>query len=119
MVAEETYSKCSPAINLAVIGQSKTGTVTGSYLNEDRTLSKRSRGDRSGNRFVGVQPRFVVRVITRVTLGIINVLVAAFPCSIPSKRALVIDAPSQDCVVMGEGNTMHAANRDLHDTHLV
>lgn len=70
---------------------------------------------------MGVQSGVIVRVVIRVVtlVRILNVFVTTFPCRASSKCTLVIDAPGENLVVMGESNAVHTAHRDLNNTDLV
>ena len=58
-------------------------------------------------------------IIVGVGVFSVDVLDTTIPGSVATERALVVDTPCQDLVVVGQSNVVHATSNDLNNADLV
>lgn len=107
----KTYPECSPTVNAAIFGDGKRGAVAGGNLDELGVGRNTTHVDLGGLTLAGVETR-VVGVIGLVSGSHTHLLV---PEGGATKSSLIVDAPGEDLVVIGESDTVHSTTVHLDD----
>lgn len=111
------YSESTPAPYLAIVGEGKCARVASSNLDKDGVGGECVRGNGGGYSLARVEALVSFRVIlVDVRVFVVNVPHTAVPGGVPSQSTLVVDAPGEELVVVGQSNGVHATTSDLYNT---
>lgn len=112
-----TYSEGTPAIDISIIGKCESSAISSGNLNKHGAFGERVARDSGRDALFGVQA--AVALLAAVTLVVIDIFHSTIPGCIPPQRALIVDTPSENLVVVSESRAMHATDRDLNDANSV
>lgn len=112
------YSKRAPAPDGAIGSHGKRGAITCANLSEDNALWEMLRVNSCRCAFTWVHGILVIGIRAAIALVVIHVLKTTLPLRVAAQSTLIIDTPSEDLVVVGQGSAVHTTNRNLNDTDL-
>jgi hypothetical protein len=111
-------AESTPAVHLAIVGQGERTAVAGSDFDPSRAFGNLDGGeiDLCGR---GLDRVHAGVIVVRVRVLSIDVFDPTVPGGIAAERALVVDTPCQDLVVVRQSNIVHTACNNLHNSHLL
>lgn len=114
-----THSECAPAIHQALGSERETAAVTSSELSDDCSRGELLGRDSFRRCLARIHASVAARVGAGIALVIVHLAQASIPSRVSAQSALVVDPPAQDLVVVGQGEAVHAASCDLHNTNFL
>lgn len=116
---ETTYSESAPAPYLTVVCERKRSRVARCQLDEDSVFRELVGVDSRGCALSRVEPSIITTVVAIIAPVVVDILQPTFPGRVTSQRALIVDTPGKDFVVVSERSNVHTTCSDLNNTNSV